>query len=79
MQDDPEKQANNEQMLDSKNVTTNVEAAAHNTYNIVTWGDVSEENIMNDDPKLRVPKRQVDVEEYQFTNIGQDMDNFLMA
>ena len=45
---------------------------------VVSWVDVSGDNIINDGPCTRQKKQNAD-DSYQFTNMGEYMNNFLMA
>ena len=45
----------------------------------VSWTDVSEYIIIFDDRRQRQPRKWDAAEGYHLTNIGEDMDNFLMA
>ena len=47
--------------------------------NTVSWTDVNINNIIDNGPRVRQPKRRPAIDGYQSSNIGQDMDNYLMA
>ena len=44
-----------------------------------TWTDVSSDDIITEGRRQRQPRKRNSDDGYHFTNIGDDMDNFLCA
>ena len=63
---------------DINNELPNLAVGDNNDKKTVSWTDVSEDNVITNGGCRRQPRKCNATDGYQFTNIGEDMDKFLM-